>query len=140
MDSLNHAYAWLSLGLAWGFALVAIVLSWASTDHGLRDVILATRSRDEKRDLVNALKQRGPELEAEYTRIYGQIRKQALIVIEQIKAQFHLYLQTVRKNARYSDIDMNFPDDMGLPPELANAEPPPLCKLNGPDENSEAPK
>src|SRR5258708_38553727 len=114
MDNLNQAYAWLSIGLGWGFGVVASVLSWAPDEHGRRDVILATRSRDEKRDQVNVLKQRGPELEAQYTRIYGQIRKQVLIVIEQINADFHLYLQTVRKNARYSDIDMNFPDVMGL--------------------------
>jgi hypothetical protein len=138
MSSLDHIY-WLFLGLGWGFALVTIVLSWASADHGLREVILATRSRDEKRDQVNALKQRGPELEAEYSRIYGQIRKQAVIAVEQTKAQFQLYLQTVRKNARYSDISMTFPE-VGLPPELLAPEPPPLLKLNSRDENSEVPK
>src|SRR5579872_6404175 len=124
----NLDYSLLFLGLDWGFALVAIVLSWASTDHGLREVILATRSRDAKRNQVNDLKQREPELRAEYQRIYGQIRQQALIVIERTKAEFQLYLQTVRKNSRYSDIDMNFPDDTGLPPGLAATEPPALPK------------
>ncbi len=110
--------------LGWGFALVAIVLSWASADHGLREVTLAWRSRDEQRDQVNALKRRVPELRAEYPRVYIQLRKQGLIVIEQTTAQFHIYLQTVRKNARYSDIDMVFPD-ISLPPELSAPEPPP---------------
>jgi hypothetical protein len=139
LPSLDH-YTWLFLGLSAGFALVAIVLSWASADHGLRDVMLARRSRDEKRDLVNALKQREPELVAEYTKIYGQIRQQALIVIERTNAEFQLYLQTVRKNSRYSDIDMNFPDDTGLPPGLAATEPPALPKGNACDEDSEEQK
>ena len=136
----NLDYSLLFLGLDWGFALVAIVLSWASTDHGLREVILATRSRDAKRNQVNDLKQREPELRAEYQRIYGQIRQQALIVIERTKAEFQLYLQTVRKNSRYSDIDMNFPDDTGLPPGLAATEPPALPKGSDGDEYSEVQK
>jgi hypothetical protein len=133
---LNFDSGLLFIGLGWGFALVAIVLSWASADHGLREVMLATRSRDAMRKLVNDLKQREPELRVEYQRIYGQIRQQALIINERTKAEFQLYLQTVRKNSRYTDIDMNFPDDTGLPPALAATEPPALPKGNGGDEYS----
>jgi hypothetical protein len=124
-EFFDTAYDLLFLALGWGFALVAIVTSWASMDHGLRDVTLAVRSRDEKRDEVVALAQRDPDLRAEYLRVYGQIRKQGCALIEQGKGHFELYRQTVQKSAKYSDIDMVFPE-ISLPPELESAEPPPL--------------
>jgi len=124
-DFFGAAYDLLFLALGWGFALVAIVTSWASTDHGLQDVALALRSRDEKRDEVVALAQRDADLRAEYLRVYGQIRKQGCALIEQGKGHFELYRQTVQKSAKYSDIDMVFPE-ICLPPELESPEPPPL--------------
>jgi hypothetical protein len=135
MSNFFSTYYWMFLGLGWGFALVAILVSWALADDGSRDVTLALKSRDEKRDQVNALKQREPELRAEYLRAYGQIRKEALIVIEQTKALFEIYRHTVQKNSRYSDIEMILPG-VALPPELAAPEPPPLL-LTRRDERSE---
>src|SRR5690242_14035625 len=116
-NALGIEYNLMFLALGWGFAIVAMVLSWASTDHGLREVTLALRSRDEMRCEVLELKQRYPELRAEYRRVYADTRKRALIVIEQGNSLFVIYKHQVQKNGRYSDIDMVFPE-ISLPPEL----------------------
>jgi hypothetical protein len=129
-SSLGIEYNLMFLALGWGFAMVAMVLSWASADHGLHNVRLASRSRDEKRCQVLELTQREPELRAEYRRVYYDTRKRALIVIEQGKALSALYKHQVQKNSRYSDIDMVFPE-IQLPPELESPEPPPLIVAYG---------
>ncbi len=134
-DSFDSAF-WLFLALGWGFALVTILMSWWRVDHGLAEVRIARRGRDEYADRVESLKHARQLLESEWKAVYASLRNAAFENIADGKSLMRLYMHIVQRHSRHRDFEMRFPE-MAVPAELALSESPSLLQISAGDKKRE---